>query len=76
MKRNLWNLILPITFQQFMLTLVIGTNIFAAQYWGKQDRKSIRKVMAFVLHRWVRNLTEEREEAVFVQKPVSASGNE
>lgn len=84
--KNLWELILPITFQQFMLALVgasdalmlgklnqaslsavslasqvafvfnlfmtalvIGTSMFAAQYWGKQDRESIRKVMAFVM---------------------------
>lgn len=84
MRKNLWKLILPITFQQFMLALVsasdawmlgmlnqdslsavslatqvafvfnlfmaalvIGTNMFAAQYWGKQDRTSIEKVMAF-----------------------------
>lgn len=86
MRKDLWKLILPITFQQFMLALVsasdalmlgrlnqdslsavslasqaafvfnlfmtalvIGTNMFAAQYWGKQDRESIEKVMAFVL---------------------------
>lgn len=86
MKKGLWKLVLPITFQQFMLALVgasdalmlgrlsqgalsavslasqvafvfqlfmaalvIGTNMFAAQYWGSQDRESIRKVMAFVL---------------------------
>lgn len=86
MRRDLWKLILPITFQQFMLALVsasdalmlgrlnqdalsavslasqvtfvlnlflgalvIGTNMFAAQYWGKGDRESIRTVMAFSL---------------------------
>lgn len=79
-------LILPITFQQFMLALVsasdalmlgklnqdslsavslagqvafvfnlflaaltIGTNMFGAQYWGKQDKQSVEKVMGFVL---------------------------
>lgn len=84
MKRNLWRLMLPIAFQQFMLALVsasdalmlgrmnqdslsavslasqvtfvfnlfmaaltIGTNTFAAQFWGKQDRKSMEKLMAF-----------------------------
>ena len=86
MRKTMWKLILPITFQQFMLALVsasdalmlgklnqdslsavslasqvtfvfnlfmtalvIGTNMFAAQYWGKQDKKSIEKVMAFVI---------------------------
>ena len=86
MKQNLWSLVLPITFQQFMLALVsasdalmlgmlnqdalsavslasqvtfvfhlfmtamvIGTSMFAAQYWGSQDRESIRKVMAFAM---------------------------
>ena len=86
MNGNLWKLILPITFQQFMLALVsasdalmlgrlnqdslsavslasqvafvfnlfmtalvIGTNMFVAQYWGKQDRERIREVMAFVM---------------------------
>lgn len=86
MKKNLWKLILPITFQQFMLALVsasdalmlgklnqdslsavslggqiafvfnlflaaltIGTNMFAAQYWGKQDRDSVERIMAFVM---------------------------
>lgn len=36
-------------FNLFMTALVIGTNMFAAQYWGKGDRKSIEKVMAFVM---------------------------
>lgn len=86
MKKHFWKLILPITFQQFMLALVsasdalmlgrlsqdslsavslagqvafvfnlfmaaltIGTNMFAAQYWGSEDRNSVEKVMAFVL---------------------------
>ncbi len=86
MKKNLWNLILPITFQRFMLALVsasdalmlgklnqaslsavslasqiafvfnlfmtglvTGTSMFAAQYWGKQDRENIENVMGFVL---------------------------
>jgi len=86
MKKHLWELILPITFQQFMLALVgasdalmlgklnqdalsavslasqvafvfnlfmtalvIGTSMFAAQYWGKQDRESIREVLSFVI---------------------------
>lgn len=86
MKKKLWNLILPITFQRFMLALVsasdalmlgklnqaslsavslasqiafvfnlfltglvTGTSIFAAQYWGKQDRDNIENVMGFVL---------------------------
>lgn len=86
MKRNLWSLILPITFQQFMLALVsasdalmlgrlnqaslsavslasqvtfvfnlvmtamvIGTSMFAAQYWGRQDRESIRRIMGFTM---------------------------
>ncbi|MCI9585011.1 MAG: MATE family efflux transporter [Clostridium sp.] len=85
-KQNLWSLILPITFQQFMLALVsasdafmlgrlsqdalsavslagqiaflfnlvmaaltIGTNMFAAQYWGTRDRESIRQVMGLAL---------------------------
>lgn len=86
MRQGLWKLVLPISFQQFMLALVsasdawmlagvsqdalsavslasqtafvfnlfmaalvIGTNMFAAQYWGKQDLESIKEVMAFVL---------------------------
>lgn len=86
MKKNLWKLIVPVAFQQFMLALVsasdalmlgrlnqdslsavslasqvtfvfqlfmaalvIGTGMFAAQYWGREDRESIRKVMGFVL---------------------------
>lgn len=86
MKKDLWKLIFPITFQQFMLALVgasdalmlgklnqaslsavslasqvaflfnlfmtalvIGTNMFAAQYWGKQDKKSMEQVMAFAM---------------------------
>ena len=86
MKKNLWKLVLPVTFQQFMLALVgasdalmlgrlsqdvlsavslasqvafvfnlfmaalvIGVNMFTAQYWGKRDKESIRTVMAFAL---------------------------
>lgn len=86
MKKYFWKLILPITFQQFMLALVsasdalmlgkmnqdflsavslagqvafvfnlfiaaltIGTNMFAAQYWGIQDRDSVEKVMGFAM---------------------------
>lgn len=86
MRKNLWNLILPITFQRFMLALVsasdalmlgklnqaslsavslasqiafvfnlfmmglvTGTSMFAAQYWGKKDRENIQNVMGFVL---------------------------
>ncbi len=82
----LWRLVLPITFQQFMLALVgasdalmlgrlnqdslaavslasqvafvfnlfltavvIGTNMFVAQYWGKGDKESVEKVMAFAV---------------------------
>ncbi len=36
-------------FNLFMAALTIGTNTFAAQFWGKQDRKSIEKVMAFTI---------------------------
>lgn len=86
MRKQLWKLVLPIAFQQFMLALVsasdvwmlgklnqdslsavslasqvafvfnlfmtalvIGTNMFAAQYWGKGDKRSIEAVMAFVM---------------------------
>lgn len=86
MKNHFWNLILPITFQQFMLALVsasdalmlgglnqdslsavslagqiafvfnlfmaamtIGTSMFAAQYWGSEDKESVAELMAFVL---------------------------
>lgn len=85
-KQNLWNLILPITFQQFMLALVsasdafmlgrmsqdalsavslagqiaflfnlvmaaltIGTNMFAAQYWGAHDKENVGRVMGIAL---------------------------
>jgi len=84
--RQLWRLMLPIAFQQFMLaavsasdavmlgmlsqeamaavslasqvqfvfslylaTMTIGTGIFAAQYWGKGDPKSVEKILAMVL---------------------------
>lgn len=86
LKQNLWSLILPITFQQFMLALVsasdafmlgrlsqdalsavslagqiaflfnlvmaalaIGTNMFAAQYWGARDKENVGRVMGIAL---------------------------
>lgn len=36
-------------FNLFMAAMTIGTNMFAAQYWGSADRESVAKVMAFVL---------------------------
>ncbi|WP_330397778.1 MATE family efflux transporter [Lachnoclostridium sp. An169] len=85
-RRKLVSLVLPITFQQFMLAVVsacdalmvgvisqdllsavslasqitfvynlfsaaltIGTSMFAAQYWGKGDRRSIEKILGIVL---------------------------
>lgn len=85
-SRKLLTLILPITFQQFMLALVsasdalmlgmlsqdalsavslasqvtfvenlflaamtIGLSMFAAQYWGKNDRISVEKFFAYVM---------------------------
>lgn len=85
-NRKLIFLVLPIAFQQFMLSLVsasdavmlgfvdqnslsavslagqvtfvynlflaamtIGTSIFVAQYWGKNDRVSVEKILGFVL---------------------------
>lgn len=84
--RQLWRLMLPIAFQQFMLAAVsasdavmlgilnqeamaavslaaqvqfvfslylaamtIGTGIFAAQYWGRKDQKTVEKILALVL---------------------------
>lgn len=84
--KKLLSLVLPIAFQQFMLTIVsasdalmvgvigqdllsavslasqitfvynlflaamtIGTSIFAAQYWGKEDKESVEKILAIVL---------------------------
>lgn len=29
--------------------MVIGTSMFAAQYWGRQDRESIRRIMGFTM---------------------------
>lgn len=86
MKKYLWNLILPITFQQFMLALVsasdafmlggvsqdslssvslagqiafvfnlfmaalvIGTSMFAAQYWGIRDKTRVEEILGFVM---------------------------
>lgn len=85
-SKKLISLILPITFQQFMLALVsasdavmlgrlsqnalsavslasqitfvenlflaamtIGLSMFAAQYWGKNDRVSVEKIFAYVM---------------------------
>ncbi len=85
-NKKLISLVLPIAFQQFMLSLVsasdafmlggvsqkslsavslagqvqfvfnlflggmsLGTSIFAAQYWGKGDTKTIEKLLGFVL---------------------------
>lgn len=84
--KKLLSLVLPIAFQQFMLSLVgasdalmlgfisqdalsavslagqvmfvfnlfltsfsMGTSMMAAQYWGKGDRESVAKILAFVL---------------------------
>lgn len=33
----------------FVSAFGMGTNMFAAQYWGKGDRESVQKVMAFVM---------------------------
>lgn len=84
--KKLFTLVLPIAFQQFMLSLVsasdavmlgllsqeamsavslasqitfvenlflaamtIGLSMFAAQYWGKQDKISVEKIFAYVM---------------------------
>ncbi len=36
-------------FNLVMAALTIGTNMFAAQYWGTRDRESIRQVMGLAL---------------------------
>ena len=36
-------------FSLFLLTLTIGENVFAAQYWGKKDVDSMEQVLALVL---------------------------
>lgn len=33
----------------FLASLTIGTTVLAAQYWGKGDRDSVEKILAFVL---------------------------
>lgn len=33
----------------FSMALTIGTTILAAQYWGKGDKKTLEKILAFVL---------------------------
>ena len=40
-----------VTFVQnlFLGAMTIGTSMFAAQYWGKGDRRSVEKVFAYVL---------------------------
>ena len=84
--KKLLSLVLPIAFQQFMLSLVsasdalmlgfisqdalsavslagqlmfvfnlfltsfsMGTSMMAAQYWGKGDKETVSKILAFVL---------------------------
>ena len=36
-------------FNLFMLALTIGASMFAAQFWGKGDRETVEKILAFVL---------------------------
>ena len=36
-------------FNLFLAALTIGTSMFAAQYWGKGDRDTVEKILAFVL---------------------------
>lgn len=43
------HLVLPIVFQQFMLALVIGENMFVAQYYGKEDYDNNFRVVRHVL---------------------------
>lgn len=40
-----------VTFVQnlFLGAMTIGTSMFAAQYWGKGDKRSVEKVFAYVL---------------------------
>jgi putative MATE family efflux protein len=33
----------------FLAAMTIGTSMFAAQYWGKGDKTSVEKILAFVL---------------------------
>lgn len=36
-------------FNLFMAAFTIGANMFAAQYWGNQDERAVKEIMAFVL---------------------------
>lgn len=36
-------------FNLFLAALTIGTSMFAAQYWGKDDRDAVERILAFVL---------------------------
>lgn len=36
-------------FNLFMLALTIGASMFAAQFWGKGDKETVEKILAFVL---------------------------
>ncbi|MCM1135260.1 MAG: MATE family efflux transporter [Clostridium sp.] len=36
-------------FNLFLAALTIGASMFAAQYWGKGDRDTVEKILAFVL---------------------------
>ena len=49
LHKKMFRLVLPISFQYFMSALIIGENMFAAQYYGKKDYANISKIFSFVL---------------------------
>ncbi len=36
-------------FNLFLAALTIGASMFAAQYWGKKDKDTVERILAFVL---------------------------
>ena len=36
-------------FSLFLYAIIMGTNIFAAQYWGKNDKKTVEKLLAYTV---------------------------